>query len=378
MAGPIETTFQAREQRIRRAIRFEPVDRVPVVYMGTAFAPVWMGKTMAQYCNDPALARDVILAAMERLGDLDGVNLVPGLPPITLTGVWLSRVAIPGRDLPDDALWQIQEAEVMSIADYDVILDQGWDCFLASYLPKVVDMGEFLPALDWMLANIPATVQKYREHGYVVVSGLGGMIPFETLCGGRSMSQFFFDLYRRPDKVEAVMRAMMPGVIKQAIEITKAGGTMGGWVGGFRSASSLLSQKFWDRFVFPQFLELVNAMADSDLVSVLHWDQDWTRDLGRLKEFPAKTCVLNLDGMTDLRKVRELLGDHVAIMGDIPSRLFAVGTPDEMYDYVRYLVRDIGPTGLILCPGCDAPINTKPENMEAFVAASHEYGTCVT
>ena len=30
--------------------------------------------------------------------------------------------------------------------------------------------------------------------------------------------------------------------------------------------------------------------------------------------------------------------------------------------------------GLILCPGCDAPINTKPENMAAFVAAAREYG----
>jgi uroporphyrinogen-III decarboxylase len=30
--------------------------------------------------------------------------------------------------------------------------------------------------------------------------------------------------------------------------------------------------------------------------------------------------------------------------------------------------------GLILCPGCDAPINAKPENMEALVAAAHEYG----
>jgi uroporphyrinogen-III decarboxylase len=28
-----------------------------------------------------------------------------------------------------------------------------------------------------------------------------------------------------------------------------------------------------------------------------------------------------------------------------------------------------------MCPGCDAPINAKPENMQAFVAACHEYGT---
>ena len=64
----------------------------------------------------------------------------------------------------------------------------------------------------------------------------------------------------------------------------------------------------------------------------------------------------------------------MAIMGDVPAALFAAGTPDDVYEYVRDLVRDVGPTGLLLCPGCDAPFNTRPENMEAFVAASREYG----
>jgi uroporphyrinogen-III decarboxylase len=54
--------------------------------------------------------------------------------------------------------------------------------------------------------------------------------------------------------------------------------------------------------------------------------------------------------------------------------MFAAGTPDDIYNYVRTLVRLFDSKGLILCPGCDAPINTKPENMEAFIAASHKYG----
>jgi len=77
---------------------------------------------------------------------------------------------------------------------------------------------------------------------------------------------------------------------------------------------------------------------------------------------------------TIFRKLRELVGDHISVMGDVPSNLFALGTPEEIREYVRDLVRDIGPYGLILCPGCDAPVNTKPENMEAFVAAAQEFG----
>jgi uroporphyrinogen-III decarboxylase len=61
-------------------------------------------------------------------------------------------------------------------------------------------------------------------------------------------------------------------------------------------------------------------------------------------------------------------------MGDVPSSLLAAGEPQQVRDYVRGLIRDLGPTGLLLCPGCDAPINARPENMEAFAQASREFG----
>jgi len=43
-----------------------------------------------------------------------------------------------------------------------------------------------------------------------------------------------------------------------------------------------------------------------------------------------------------------------------------------LFHYLRDLVRLFEARGLLLCPGCDAPINTKVENMEAFIAAAHE------
>ncbi|MBI5446557.1 MAG: uroporphyrinogen decarboxylase, partial [Deltaproteobacteria bacterium] len=42
--------------------------------------------------------------------------------------------------------------------------------------------------------------------------------------------------------------------------------------------------------------------------------------------------------------------------------------------YVRDLIELFQGQGLLLCPGCDAPMNAKPENMRAFVAAGHEFG----
>jgi len=90
---------------------------------------------------------------------------------------------------------------------------------------------------------------------------------------------------------------------------------------------------------------------------------------------PAKKCVLNPDGMANMKKFKELAGDRMAMMGDLPASMFAAGKPEDIYNYVRDLVNLFDSRGLLLCPGCDAPINTRPENMEAFIAASHEFGT---
>ncbi|MFQ5399678.1 MAG: uroporphyrinogen decarboxylase family protein [Anaerolineae bacterium] len=367
--------YQERVTRIEKAINLEPVEHIPTIFMGIAFAPRFMGMSIAEFCADPDARVEVTLAAMDRFGGFDGINALPGgRITVSLSTLWLSRIAVPGRDLPDDSLWQVDEAEIMTAEDYDTILDQGWPAFLEAYLPRIIDVAEIEANRAWIRANLAGTVQRFRSRGYVPISFGATTIPFECLCGGRSMQQFFLDLYRRPEKVKAVLDVIQPSLIEVGIRAARRSGIRGVWVGGWRAASSLLSPQLWDKFVFPYYLEMVTALAENGVVSVLHFDQDWTRDLARLREFPANMCVLNLDGMTDIRRAKEALGDHMAIMGDVPAALFSIGTPDEVYQYVRDLARDVGPTGLLLCPGCDAPINTKPENMEAFVAACREFG----
>lgn len=370
-----ETLYQERLARIGKAINLEPVDRIPTAFMGTAFAPRHAGISMARFCADPDARVEVTLATMERLGGFDGINALPaGRITVALSSLWLSRVAVPGRDLPDDSLWQVDEAEVMTVEDYDTIIDKGWPAFLAGYLPRVVGADEIQANRAWLDANLAGTIQRFRDRGFVTISYGAVSIPFEYLCGARSLQEFFLDLYRRPDTVKAAMDRMLPDLIRAGIGAARRSGVPGIWVGGWRAASALLAPRLWNEFVFPYYLEMVTALAERGLTCVLHFDQDWTRDLGRLRELPARRCLLNLDGMTDIRKAKEILGDHMAVMGDVPAALFSVGTPDDVYRYVRDLVRDVGPTGLILCPGCDAPIDATPENMEAFVAASRDCG----
>jgi uroporphyrinogen-III decarboxylase len=375
--GTVPTLYDERMSRIRKAINLEPVDKIPVIFMGTAFSARYTGRTMAQYCNDPNVSFETNLETAERLG-VDGLNLfASGLIAPILTSLWMSRIAIPGRELPDDSLWQVQEAEVMKVEEYDTLIEMGWQAYVASYLPRVVDVAEFDANIQFMMDSTGRYLGILREKGIPHICMGATSTPFEPLCGARSMPEFFADLYRRPEKVKAAMDVMLPDMIGQGIGLAGMTHAIGAWVGGWRSASALVSPKIWNEMVWPYIEAIVNAMWDKGLISVLHLDQNWTRDLARFQELPAKSCVLNLDGFTDVRKAKELLGDRMAILGDVPPTLFAAGTPNDIHTYVRDLVRDVGPTGLLLCPGCDAPINAKPENMEAFVAAGREFGAGV-
>jgi len=366
--------YEDRLSRINKAIRCEAVDRVPLIFQGTALAPRQMGLTMAEFVYDPLRGIEAHIDYMDKLG-VDGCNTPPWYrPDVGLSVTWLSHLKMPGRELPDDALWQVDEKEVMKVEDYDTIINKGVGAFLEQYLPKVVDMREFLEGQAETAKINPVMYQRVKGRQYPIVTGAMSTIPFESLCGGRSMTSFFIDLYRIPEKVKAAMDAMMPMYIGMALEGIAKSGIRSTWIGGWRSASALLPPKLWNEFVFPYFQTITAAMAAKDVISILHLDHNWTRDLGRLRELPAKKCVLNADGMTDMRKAREVLADHMAIMGDVPSVLLAAGEPDDVYKYVRDLIADIGTKGLLLCAGCDAPINAKHENMMAMYEAGREYG----
>ena len=101
---------------------------------------------------------------MKRLDVLDGVNLATG-GRITalLTSMWMSRLGVPGRDLPADSLWQVREAEVMTPEDYDTIVNMGWGAFFGSYLPRVIDPQEFGESMGWVTQNAPRIQQQYRD-----------------------------------------------------------------------------------------------------------------------------------------------------------------------------------------------------------------------
>ena len=138
MIKTVKELYQEREKRIQKAINLEPVDRVPVVFEGMAFAPRYLGMSIADFVADPEAPVYTALDTMDKIGGFDGINhAVSGRTTVLITAGWLSRVNVPGRELPPDTVWQMHEAEVMTADDYDFIINKGWGAFVESYLPNL-------------------------------------------------------------------------------------------------------------------------------------------------------------------------------------------------------------------------------------------------
>jgi len=376
VAGRTLALWEERHERIRRALAYEPVDRIPFTFMGGGYSPVSQGLSLAEFCTDADAAVGAILDCLEDLGDIDGANqMYRGLTTPGLTALWLSRIAVPGIDLPDDVVWQVHETEDLTVGDYDRILDEGWEPVRDELLGRL-QKPELVEANDrWVARSFAGLARRYHERGYDTLCGATTTIPFEVLCGGRSMARFYVDCLRMPEKVKAVMDVVQPFYVAHAVRTTAASGVKSTWVGGWRAASGLVSPRIWDELVWPYYVDMVTRLHEQGIFSLLHFDQNWDRDVHRFLELPRRSFAVAFDGMTDIRRAKEILGDHCAFLGDVPSSMLAIGTPDQVRAYVRDLIRDLGPTGLVMNPGCDVPFNARPENVRAMVAATHEFGT---
>ena len=342
------------------------------------------GKTVAEFCADPLTGAQAAFAALDRIqeeaGPVHCFNSGPGgLNMVTLiTMLWYSKVLIPGEEIPENSVWQVKEQKLVGREAYDEILEMGYMNFInQKVLPRIIDPDYLKKYLQYAGAHGAEISKLYADSGIVKMQcGMATMIPFEQLCGIRSMSQFYMDCYKNLDKLKEVSDFIFAETsaakAKDLEKVKDNPSIVGYWVGGWRTASAMLNPKIWETLVWPYMKASAEQLLAYNKVPLMHLDQDWTRDIDRFGELPAGKIVLNTDAMTDLRVTRKTLPGY-AIMGDVPPTLLTSGTPAQVEDYVKRLIDDLGPQGLFVCPGCDCPVGAKYENIAAMVKATNEW-----
>lgn len=358
--------LKERVERVNKAIALEKPDKTPVVLLTDGFCATHMGVKLSTFCTSLKASNEVMVDSIKDLGDVEGFDsafVAANLFPLTL----MTKIKLPGRDLPENALWQLDEKELMTRDDYDTIINKGWASFNRDYLKNRLNID--LDSILEELAGTPQMVKNFEDAGYLVYSPLVINLVNEKISGGRSMPKFIKDIYKIPDKVEAVIDIIQQETLDELRMQIRETNSKIVFISPARGASEFYSLKLWERFIWKYLKQVADAIHEEGAVVNFHIDSNWERDLDYFRCFPKGRCVFETDGATDLYRVKEVLGDRMCLKGDVSAAMLTLGTPDDVYNYSTKLIKDMGP-GFILSSGCAIPVNAKVENVKAMISAA--------
>ncbi len=348
----------------QRAVALETLERVPFVPCAPAFFPLDGGISLKTAINDFTIASKINL--QEHLKYQATATQANIFSPYLLAGNWLSNVWVPGKELGDDELWQMNEVEnFVTQDDYREIISSGFGIWYDKF--KREKLGDVDQKLIPYFQSVVSSVGEFSEAGIPVVMSALMITPFEYLCGGRSLQSFLLDdIYDEPELTKQVFEKIMEFTMPMYDGLMKQLHPLGVWIGGWRTAPELISPALLEEWGIPYMRKYVDLCVENGVVPILHLDSNWNKGLEFFKDFPDKKCILALDGKTDIFLAKEILGDRMCIIGDVPPEMLSFGTYDEVYAYCEKLIEEIGPTGFILSSGCDIPPNAKPECVKAM------------
>jgi len=369
--------WMTNEERFEATIALDTVDRHPVFPILVTTAPRLYGITQAAAWQDHNVAREALIRCFEDFGYDYGskpnyyYSMLPGkmcAAPV--------RNLIPGKHLAEDDLYQVDEKVLFAREDYDKIISLGWNGFWDEHYEKISrKTWEQFTQMQSISNKLYVDDMKIcEERGMPIFLGVAVDSVLMAFSLSRTLTEYTRDLYEVPDKVEAAMQASCDDLISNAIQVCKNNGKKVAFIVLERGSGFFYRLPVFERFEWTFLQRYVDAFVSGDITPWLHLDTDWGMNLPYFKKLPKGKCICDLDSTTDIFKAKEILRGHMCISGDVPASLLAIGKPEEVAEYCRQLIDEVGDGGgFMLTTGCECPIDARPENLRAMVETGKTY-----
>ena len=126
---------------------------------------------MAEFLCSPTKTLDTMIEAFEIVGDGDAINY-GSFWPYGLCYDFMAKVRVPGVDLAENEMWQVEEKELLAREDYERIVALGWPEFFDLFMKeRILDdvPAERLPP-SWKFPDVRSA---WSERGVPVLSRRG-------------------------------------------------------------------------------------------------------------------------------------------------------------------------------------------------------------
>jgi hypothetical protein len=378
------------EQRLDVAMRCGVPDRVPVAPLIHYFAAACAGYSCADLWWSRKKYREAMKKCFEMVGPWDASYLLDAVSPEAYTWLVPMKMKVPGRELPDDSPAQVLEVEIMKRKDYEWMLKRykkGDKLAFLALLTKLVRRANSprlngargLGKLAWdglrQIHYYRQNTRIWKRLGVTMYYGSGMEAPFDTFSCTRSFEPFIDDLMEVPDLVaEAAMAA-----VSTFMAIARTGRRVLGvnriMLLCHRSSNDFISPKMFRELTLPSLKKICEKLKREGMLTALHLDGNWDKSMEHLKELPEGCCTAQLDGASDIFRAREILGNHLSILGDVPPLMLYQAEPEEVDAYCKRLIEEVGKDGAFtMGAGCEIPFNARIENVKVMIESVKKYG----
>ncbi len=408
-----ERLFKERATRIKDAIQMKKLpDRVPVCPLPSMFPTFYSGITTqeAMYDYDKChMAWKKFILDFEP--DAHMGCSAPG-PGRFFEILDYKLYSWPGHGVSPEHSYQCLEGEYMLADEYDMLIQDPSNFFSNVYLPRVFGALEpfkmlpFLPgilemygvAFNFIPFGLPPVQSAYKalmEAGGEalkwagVVGGFDGemaALGFPQILGGFTKAPFdtigdtlrgtkgiMLDIYRQPDKLLQALDAITPLMIKMGVGAAQMNGKPIIFMPLHKGADGFLSGEQFKKFYWPSFRKVIMGLIEEGCVPFPAAEGGYNSRLSVIRDIPKGKTLWMLD-KTDMAKAKEVLGDNACILGNMPLSLLNLGTPQDVKDYAKKLIDTVGKGGGYIMANGAFFDDVKPENLEAMVNFTKEYG----
>jgi hypothetical protein len=410
-----ERAYKERIGLFKDAIQLiKPPQRVPVCPSPGFFPIGYAGLTVYEamydyealvrswekYCND--FAPDVYNAP---------TSIVPGK---VLDLLDFTLYKWPGHGVSKERPYQFVEGEYMKAEEYQDLIDDPSGYFLRVYFPRIFgalkpfERMPFFPLIheiifvppgiapfgtpelqkalhDIMEAASEATRWSKRVRsfnvsimgkGYPTFSGGASKAPFDVVGDSlRGTAGVMMDMYKHPDELLEACERLTPFMIRAGVAAGKANGHSLIFIPLHKGADGFMSDKQFRTFYWPTLKKVIIGIVNEGLVPVLFAEGGYNSRLEVVSDLPKGVAAWWFDH-TDMIRAKGTVGKVACIVGNVPLPLLCAGTEDEVKEYCKRLIDNVGRNGgFILSTGAGME-GAKPENVKAMINFSKKYGVC--
>ncbi|MGP0057755.1 MAG: uroporphyrinogen decarboxylase family protein [Beijerinckiaceae bacterium] len=407
------TSYDRRWQRVMDCVALRQPDRMPVTLFGTFWLAKYGGvshkQLMYDYEGTAAIAERAVLEL-----DPDTVSslvLQTAMGP-TLDAVGYKQLQWPGHGVGDHQPYQYLDREYMKPEEYDDFLFDPTGYYLRVYLPRIMEAFEGFsefpslpggfyfrlfgivrgfdnPALQQSWQNVLSAakesqrladhnlrfISRMAELGYPMANIATSGAPFDVLGDYfRGARGILTDMRRRGDKLLEAADKMRVLLVRQVVPAAKASGNPIVFIPFHWAPDAFMSEQQFCTYWWPSFRQMMLDLIAEDLIPMPMWESDCTKRLEIIKDIPPGKCIYWFE-RTDMVKAFDVLGDVVALRGNVSPSLLTTGTPVEVDAAVKTLVDNVYNRGgrLILDAAFGLPDETPVANVRAMFAAARKY-----